>query len=210
MIEYKFGNISTKFRLFIEFLFHVFLFIPFHSIQLHIIMARIKRATLPTKKSIEHAKQRRKIQRYFLHVSVKQSPLVFYSKSKDEKSRLLSNFAHCNLIIDDQPFATLEHYYQYSKFIKEHPQHACRFITNHSNWIGNDPIQAKRLGSKKSGVLQDKGFSPYFSMLCGLRAKFQLPEFKSVLISTGYRTLEHFERGRNPYWGKCGDKGQNQ
>lgn len=127
--------------------------------------------------------------------------IYFYSISDWPQ---LSNFAVCNFKDKDgNVWKTNEHYYQAHKFKIGSPE-----------WTqirdAEGPLEALRLSRKHSkAVRADWEQIREKIMAKGLRMKFKIPLFETVLRSTGNREL--IEDSPNPYWGSGSDgKGQNR
>jgi predicted NAD-dependent protein-ADP-ribosyltransferase YbiA (DUF1768 family) len=127
----------------------------------------------------------------------------------------LSNF-WCNetlgaplFILDGHKWASVEHYYQGSKFKVEHPDFYLSFSLDSGSEISTDPAKAKTAGGKsKSNKYNPYKFSvdaDFFlkrverEMNDAQTAKFtQNPDLKRLLMETKDAKLVHYRRGDTP------------
>jgi predicted NAD-dependent protein-ADP-ribosyltransferase YbiA (DUF1768 family) len=128
------------------------------------------------------------------------------AKIKDWR-KILSNFYAYPITLDDLQWATVEHYYQASKFKINNPQFFKQFSMCGSNF-SIDPKKAKSAGGKSGGNFRPKSITmdtDFFTnnqktcMLKALNAKFNqqgLP--REVLLATGNAELWHGTRGVPP------------
>ena len=125
---------------------------------------------------------------------------------------MLSNFWPCLLQIDGQTWASVEHYYQASKFKHDNPEFYARFALDTDNGeLATNPALAKAAGGK-TGKYQGKQFRPkyivadkdFFStdrhrteMETAQAVKFAIPELADMLALTAGAELIHtLGRGR--------------
>lgn len=131
-----------------------------------------------------------------------------------EWRRKLSNFWEEPFELDGHRWASVEHYYQASKFKENNPQFYLTFAmdTNPEGELSKDPAMAKAAGGKtgnyKGKQIRDKAIKidPNFfggrhkdEMKRAQMAKFsQNPELKALLLATKDARLQHFSRGSPP------------
>uniref|UniRef100_A0A6C0EUA3 NADAR domain-containing protein n=1 Tax=viral metagenome TaxID=1070528 RepID=A0A6C0EUA3_9ZZZZ len=124
----------------------------------------------------------------------------------------LSNFYIDEIDLDGKKWATVEHYYQGSKFKKQNPEYYNLFSLDSDSDISKDPALAKAAGGK-SGKFKSKQIRPkdveidpdFFSgrneivMFKGQYAKFiQNPELTKLLYLTKNAKLVHHVRTNEP------------
>jgi len=116
-----------------------------------------------------------------------------YFFNRDDKYYEFSNFAGFGFELDGHRWRTMEHYFQAMKFV-DTPQF--EKIVN-----SGSPKQAKDLGqSREYAIRSDWDQVKEHIMLEGLRAKFQNPELKTLLIKTGKKRLIE-NSPYDKYWG---------
>lgn len=162
---------------------------------------------------------------------------VFYSKSKNGKypgygtnekmiekykdtfidlhniqewRKKLSNFWIQSFILDNKKWASVEHYYQASKFKVNNPDFYFQFSLDSNSELSKDPVMAKSAGGK-TGKIKGKQFrnkniqvdTDFFTtnrvnqeMYNAQLAKFtQNNDLKNLLIATKNAKLMHYQRG---------------
>jgi ribA/ribD-fused uncharacterized protein len=138
---------------------------------------------------------------------------VFFSKSKDDDLRYLSNFAVIDppLKIGDRQYSCVECFFQEEKYANGVATSAGAKAPNFTASSALSPKEAKSLGSragmaKQSFALDVKKWTGerYSVMRRAIAARFEQDErFRDIsvrLVRDGQYLL-HFERGPNPYWG---------
>lgn len=112
----------------------------------------------------------------------------------------LSNFYESSLYIDGQKFKSVEHAFQAYKTLDESARELIR--------EANTPAQAKKLG-RAVLLREDWEQIKYDLMLKFVRAKFNNPILKCMLLATAPAILIEGNNWNDTVWGVCRGQGQN-
>jgi predicted NAD-dependent protein-ADP-ribosyltransferase YbiA (DUF1768 family) len=124
----------------------------------------------------------------------------------------LSNFWVEPFTLDNHKWATVEHYYEGSKFKTGHPDFYLSFSLDSGTDMSKDPLMAKGAGSKtgkhKGELLRPvevqvdgdfRGQKSKKAIYDAQHAKFtQNEDLKSLLLATNDAKLVHFVKGAEP------------
>jgi hypothetical protein len=124
---------------------------------------------------------------------------IFYFRGKWTK---LGNYSSCTVFYDDHAYPTVEHAYQAQKSLDPAIQKMIRHASG--------PAAAKAI-ARKVLLRPDWEAIKEGLMLTLLREKFQQEPERSILLSTGNKTLIEGNWWRDTYWGQCPlGNGQNR
>lgn len=112
----------------------------------------------------------------------------------------LSNFADSEIIYKNKIYPTVEHAYQAAKCINESDKEEIRTQPT--------PAKAKRLGNhvKMKSTWNEERISVMKELLT---LKFQNPELREALLSTGNAVLIEGNTWDDTFWGVCNGVGEN-
>ena len=123
-------------------------------------------------------------------VADEETPITWFTG----RWRGLSNFAPSQIVVDGVVYKSVEQAFQVAKTLKVHERKAIM--------AAHTPGEVKRLGRKvtlrpgwESGRVE--------VMRRCLRAKFSLPGFRELLLSTGERELVEGNHWHDNDWGRC-------
>ncbi len=121
------------------------------------------------------------------------------------RRKLDDNWTQSPFTLDNKKWASVEHYYQGSKYKKGFPDYYAKFSLDSEGDLSNDPYLAKRAGSKHPHDLKPPGavIDPDFyngrnleERDLAIQSKFeQNLDLLQLLSATGSATLNRFRRG---------------
>jgi ribA/ribD-fused uncharacterized protein len=114
--------------------------------------------------------------------------------------RWLSNFWPCEVELDGDLYATVEHAYQAAKTDELWERERIRQLPSPSHVKALSKVLHKR---------KDWDDLRLQVMEYLLRQKFNKPEFKEKLLATGLSHLEETNTWGDDFWGVCNGKGEN-
>ena len=116
--------------------------------------------------------------------------------------RFLSNFHPCEIILDGDKYASVEHAYQAAKTIDFEERARLQ------SWNLLNATEAKRAGRKVT-LRSDWGEVKNAIMLDLLRQKFSDDLLETMLLDTQNEDLVEGNWWGDTYWGMCNGKGEN-
>ena len=116
--------------------------------------------------------------------------------------RFLSNFHPCEIILDGDKYASVEHAYQAAKTIDFEERARLQ------SWNLLNATEAKRAGRKVT-LRSDWGDVKNAIMLDLLRQKFSDDLLETMLLDTQNEDLAEGNWWGDTYWGMCNGKGEN-
>ena len=116
--------------------------------------------------------------------------------------RFLSNFHPCEIILDGDKYASVEHAYQAAKTIDFEERARLQ------SWNLLNATEAKRAGRKVT-LRSDWGEVKNAIMLDLLRQKFSDDLLETMLLDTQNEDLAEGNWWGDTYWGMCNGKGEN-
>jgi ribA/ribD-fused uncharacterized protein len=114
--------------------------------------------------------------------------------------RFLSNFWAAPILLFGLPYPTTEHAYQAAK---------CKFaIASENIRLATTPGKAKRMGREAHGR-KDWDLIKVDVMRLITRLKYDIPELRMLLLTTGVEELIEGNTWGDTFWGVCEGQGQN-
>lgn len=134
------------------------------------------------------------------HLEAQMSTTIYFYSSKEPYFEF-SNFFPCSLELDGAFWPTVEHYFQAAKFSDFDYREQIRMSAT--------PWDARTLGQSRAlPIRPDWNAVRVEVMLKALRLKFQRPELRALLLSTGtYELVENSPH--DAFWG-AGPHGRGQ
>jgi ribA/ribD-fused uncharacterized protein len=114
--------------------------------------------------------------------------------------RFLSNFWHCDVMLDGYNYPSVEHAYQASKTRSYDERMMIRGQQT--------PGQAKRAG-KNVTIRREWDEIKMLVMRNLVRQKFQDPELQRLLLATDDQNIVEGNRWGDTFWGMCNGEGEN-
>ena len=112
----------------------------------------------------------------------------------DGEYRFLSNFWPSLIVLHGRDYATVEHYFQAMK--------ACNNDDHERIRLAGSPGESKRLG-RQIDIREYWNFVRVAIMREALLKKFQIPELRDKLITTGAELLIEGNVWHDNFWGDC-------
>lgn len=129
------------------------------------------------------------------------------SKVKDWRRKLDGSWPHAPFKVDNHKWASVDHYYNASKYKKGYPDFYMQFSLDSDSALSKDPVLAKKVGSKEKHELKPKHvrIDPDFyngrnitERNLATEAKFASnPDMRNILSSTRNAKLIRVTRGGN-------------
>lgn len=110
------------------------------------------------------------------------------------KYQFLSNFHRAKIFIDDEEYATTEHYFQSMKFIELSLQEKVR--------TASTPGLAKKVARQYKTDIREDWFDISLEIMEKvLKVKFTIPKLRAKLLATGEIKLQEGNTWHDTFWG---------